>query len=303
MRERQKFTLALLVRRPCRLQDIIKLLVESGANLNASDGTGWSPLTTAVVSGKLKIVSLLISYNLDVNVTTEKGLLSPIHLAGYHKHQDIMKLLIKSGANLNALDGAGYSPLTSAVYHGNLEIVSLLIDYNLDINKADGNGWSPILIAASKGWNDIFSFLIKRGSDINSKEPNGWSTLNMCISRGEFKMVKLLIDSGVDVNLPNKIGSTPLAYAVNNGKMEIQYDIASLLIERGASTNIKLRSGRSLLHMAADGGYYYMIQLLLANGAKIGTKDRNGNSPTEAIMKLEKIDKFKTLLLHQTLFK
>ena len=86
------------------------------------------------------------------------------------------------------------------------------------------------------------------------------------------------------------------------GKMEIQYDIASLLIERGASTNIKLRSGRSLLHLAADGGYYDMLQLLLANGAKVGTKDRNGNSPTEAIMSLEKIDKFKTILLHKTTF-
>ena len=52
MRERQKFTLALLVRRPCRLQDIIKLLVESGANLNASDGTGWSPSVSINLSSQ-----------------------------------------------------------------------------------------------------------------------------------------------------------------------------------------------------------------------------------------------------------
>ena len=166
----------------------------------------------------------------------------------------------------------------------------------------DGNGWSPIMMAAHRGWNNIFSFLIEHGADISSESPNGLSILHKCILRGEFKMVKLLIDSGVNVNLPNKFGSTPLVYAVYKGKMEIQYDIASLLIERGASTNVKTRTGKSLLHLAADGGYYDILQLLLANGAKVGTKDRNGNSPTEAIMKVEKIDKFKTILLHQTTF-
>ena len=78
------------------------------------------------------------------------------------------------------------------------------------------------------------------------------------------------------------------------------FDIVCLLIERGVNTNVKIRKGLSLQHLATFTGNFDMIQLLAGNCAKI-QKDRKGNHPIEAIMRRKKMHTFKKILLLQTI--
>ena len=71
----------------------------------------------------------------------------------------------------------------------------------------------------------------------------------------------------------------------------------------GANVNIKTADGRLMLHLATFAGDYDFIKLFADNGAKFTINDRNGNSPIEAVMNTGKIDRFKTVLLHQTTYR
>lgn len=96
--------------------EIVKSLIAGGVNvggLGRRDFEGWTPLTLAVRDGYEEIIRLLIAAGADVNAGDKKY--TPLTLAVKKRHKEIIKLLIVAGADVNKEDYRGHTPLAEAL--------------------------------------------------------------------------------------------------------------------------------------------------------------------------------------------
>ena len=80
---------------------------------------------------------------------------------------EIAALLLQEGASTGKVAGCRFTPLTLASFKGHLDIVKLLTEHGADINIVDSDGDTPLTAACRKGQAEVCSFLIKKGADIN----------------------------------------------------------------------------------------------------------------------------------------
>ncbi len=107
-----------------RDMDEVKRLIEAGAALNEIC-VGWTPLNLAIYDSQFSIVKLLMDSGADVNKADNKGR-TPINIAVLYERIEILKLLIEYGADVNKPDGKGRTPMHVARGTGNQETIKLL---------------------------------------------------------------------------------------------------------------------------------------------------------------------------------
>ncbi|QGA15961.1 hypothetical protein EYB26_003628 [Talaromyces marneffei] len=114
---------------------VVKLLIDNGADLNASDPYG-TPLSHASKNGHEAVVKLLIDNGADVNASDQNGWI-PLMYASLNGHEAVGRLLIDNGANVNANDQSGWTPLIHASWNGHEAVARLLIDNGAGMNSSD----------------------------------------------------------------------------------------------------------------------------------------------------------------------
>jgi len=126
--------------------------------------------------------------------------------------------------------------LINASMYGKQEVVKLLIEVGADINAKDSDGDTVLMYASQKDYYiNVVKLLIKAGADVNAKN-NFEETALMWASKNDNKeIVKLLIEAGADVNAKNKFKNTALMLASINNHL----NIVKLLIKAGANINNK----------------------------------------------------------------
>jgi len=105
----------------------VKELLEKGANPNARDEEGFTPLHYASFNGCASVAKLLLDSGADPNVGSKEGW-TPLHLAASNGFTDIVKLLIECGADLDARDNEGKTALELARERGHIHIVRELLN-------------------------------------------------------------------------------------------------------------------------------------------------------------------------------
>jgi ankyrin repeat protein len=184
-------------------KEIIELLIAAGADVNAKDKDGRTPL-----DGALGETADLIRKHGGKNGTEDYS----IHLAAARGNIEAVKQHLAAGADVNAMSGAdGRTPLNIAATHGHKEIAELLIAEGADVNATDENGWTPLLVAAYWGGKEIAELLIAKGASVNAKGGIGGGTpLHRATQEGYMEIVELLIAKGADVNATDMYRRTPL---------------------------------------------------------------------------------------------
>lgn len=165
-------------------------------------------------------VEALIGAGADVNARDRSGE-SPLHLAAVRGYPEITLLLIAEGANVNARDERELTPLHAAAWGGHKETVALLIDKGSHINAIGQNGLTPLHVSALTGSNETIALLIDNGAEINARNKDGMTPLHVAAFAGQREAVELLIDKGADVNAKNNEGVTPLQMASQKGHQPI----------------------------------------------------------------------------------
>lgn len=108
-------------------EDLVRLLLDKGANPNTRNELGMSPLHVATQKGHLSVVHLLLDNGADVNAKTPHPTeMTPLHLASHHGHKDVVELLLSRGADNNSRDFTGWKALHYAVVAGHEGIACLL---------------------------------------------------------------------------------------------------------------------------------------------------------------------------------
>lgn len=137
-----------------------------GLDLDIKDNFGNSLLHRAIAANSFKIVKLLVSKNININVTNVLNL-TPLYNALDLKNRNIIKFLVKNGADINFKNFMSKTPLHKAIRLNNLDLSLLLIDLGADINAIDVFGDTPLTLAAYFCNCDIVDMFIINGANIN----------------------------------------------------------------------------------------------------------------------------------------
>ncbi|KAH9077520.1 ankyrin repeat-containing domain protein [Lactarius deliciosus] len=142
--------------------DVMRWLLNHGADPNAQKNDGRTPLHAAARDTNLEVVQVLLEHNADVNSRADDGK-TPLHdtiLLGYRDHSegetvDVVRGLLEYGADPNACDNNHSTPLHEASSKGLLEAARMLLSYGANVDEEDGRGMTPFQVASSKGRDEI----------------------------------------------------------------------------------------------------------------------------------------------------
>lgn len=179
--------------------EIMKLLLEKGADVNLKNKMNMTALTIAVMSNKVDAVKLLLENKADVNVVSTLNDQTPLMFALQNKNQAIIKMLKDKVADINAKDSYGNTTLLQAItiHSVNMEEIKYLIANTNQINEFNDLGMSPLFKAVGLGHIELVRYLLQNGADINQKNYKGVDVLTVARkTKNNPEMIKLLQELG-----------------------------------------------------------------------------------------------------------
>jgi ankyrin repeat protein len=192
--------------------EVVELLIDHGANINATNAKGESALSIAVGSKNGSVIDILLKNNAEVNVVSDDGQ-TPLFRAAYKEQVTYAREILRRGANpnLNPSNPEDGTVLLWAVSTGDLELVRMLLSHEANIN-------SPGVLHSAINHIHIMDYLIKEGADINKKGAWGSTALHMAAYKCEKDVVEFLVNNGADVEVTDdKDGQTPYEWALEGG--------------------------------------------------------------------------------------
>ncbi|HEY7391201.1 MAG TPA: ankyrin repeat domain-containing protein, partial [Bryobacteraceae bacterium] len=243
-------------------------LLKQGADVNAADPDGTTPLHWAAEAGDTEMSQMLLRAGANPKARNRYGV-TPLSLAAGNGSGDLVSLLLKAGADPAATLPSGQTILMTAARAGNPEAVRLLIEHGSDVNARESTyGETALMWAAAQNHPAAVQLLLEHGAqiDVRSNElkyeqdrfglegvmtilPRGhWTALMYAARQGSVDAARTLLDAGADRNLTDPDHTTALVLAIING----HFDTAALLIDKGADPNIADAAGMAALYSAVD---------------------------------------------------
>ncbi|KAK6169874.1 hypothetical protein SNE40_020848 [Patella caerulea] len=264
----------------------VKLLVDTGEDLDLEDSDGKTPIQLAAERGLVTVVIYLAQRGASLDIKQHPTNL--LHsLAGSKtklesdSYDECLQVLITRGLDINQLNSSNESPLYLAVVNDNAGMVKSLITSNCDVNMKVGYELLPILSMLIIGRNvqiAIVEILIKAGCDINGIDKNGVTPLMECLKHRNVGLAKLLIDKGANMNAQDNKGVCVLEYPYdwNTFYNPLASDTVQMLINRGADIH---KGGGIVLNKAVGRGDYTTASLLIERGISVNKEDEHGDKP------------------------
>uniref|UniRef100_A0A8C2MKV1 Protein TANC2 n=1 Tax=Cricetulus griseus TaxID=10029 RepID=A0A8C2MKV1_CRIGR len=261
---------------------VSRLLILGGANINYRTEVLNNAPILCVQShlGYTEMVALLLEFGANVDASSESGL-TPLGYAAAAGFLSIVVLLCKKRAKVDHLDKNGQCALVHAALRGHLEVVKFLIqcDWTMagqqqGVFKKSHAIQQALIAAASMGYTEV-----RKGDRtffpklyIEGPRKLWGETLTAAAGRGKLDVCRLLLEQGAAVAQPNRRGAVPLFSTVRQG----HWQIVDLLLTHGADVNMADKQGRTPLMMAASEGHLGTVDFLLAQGASIALMDKEG---------------------------
>lgn len=143
--------------------EAVRQQILSGADVNARDAEGKTPLMIAAYLGNLPMVRLLIENGAAVNDKNEQGwtaLMKAVHNAEQDRgFADVVQLLIDSGADIEAPIGFGVRPLMMAAGYGETAVVEVLLAAGADVLARNEGGFTALMMVKQKHYVDVINLL------------------------------------------------------------------------------------------------------------------------------------------------
>jgi ankyrin repeat protein len=215
--------------------DMVRPLIEMGADVNIQNKDGFTAISAAVKANNHQAIQAFIEAGANLNVQDKNGA-TPIHLAIEANNHQVIQAFIEAGANLNIQDENGATPIHLAIIQSkNPNVVTkMLIDTKANLNLQDKNGYTPLHYATAIENSEIIKNLIKNGANQSLLNNDGVPCLNYAIIQGQNHLVQNFIEAGADLNVLDINGNTPLVTAILSNNREA----LKKLINAGANPNV-----------------------------------------------------------------
>jgi ankyrin repeat protein len=243
--------------------------IRAGADVNLGQPDGTRPIHWAIYRVDYELLQAIIARKANVNIRNEFGA-TPIAEAAKLGDTKIVKMLLDAGANVEGENGDGQTALMIAIKTGEVPVVEMLMKAGANINTVERfHKQTPLMWAASASKNagTMVKLLLAKGANLKPRaastdwpsqitnEPRaqyrptgGLTAFLYAVRDGCFDCVDQLLAAGADVNQPTPDGVTPLMLAIDNDN----YDVAKLLMDRGANPHLFDWWGRTALYVAVD---------------------------------------------------
>jgi ankyrin repeat protein len=262
------------------------LLIKARASANVANDLGVTPLSLACTNGSSEMVLRLLNAGANANTSLPDGE-TPLMIAARTGHPDTVAALLGHGALVNAVE---YTEMQNALMWAidgqHNEVARLLITEGADIEARSKRGYTPLLFAARVGNGEGVRMLLAHGAHLNEVASDGASPVLLATVRGHAKLAESLLDEGADPNADGA-GFTPLHWASgtwetyltgvfgiqNNPLSGLQQDKLGLvraLLAHGANPNARLkkappRFGYTDLRLSLVGATPFLLAAMAAD--------------------------------------
>ncbi len=154
------------------LQTVKAILTQEPSKLNAADQDNYTALHWACMRAHWDLVKYLIEKGANLNMIGGDGG-SPLNWAVHHDNVEIIKLMDEKGANLNTRNKWGMTELHTAIWRGCIHVVEYLLDHGSDPTIKTNEGWTAMHYAFRSGHDNIIEMLKKRGLSMTEKDNMG----------------------------------------------------------------------------------------------------------------------------------
>ena len=252
-------------------------LIDEGADVNAAQGDGTTPLHWAVYRIDTELTHRLLEHGADAAAINRYGA-SPVAEAVKAAHPGLVAMLLEAGADPESPNLDGQTALMLAARSGSPEIARLLVEHGADVNARESWRGQTVLMWAAEGRHaEIARYLVEHGADVGARAlANDWGAQITSEPRAQYRptggltpllyaarsgcvdCTAAILAAGEPVDRPTPDGVTPLMIAIDN----FEYDTAALLLDSGADPHLSDWWGRTALYVAVDMNTYVSREVL-----------------------------------------
>ena len=237
--------------------DMVGLLIDAGADLDATNDYGLTPLALACDNAAVATVTRLLAAGADPELARSTGE-TPLMTCARTGALDAVTALLDRGANPNAAESwHGQTALMWAAGERHAAVAGALLEHGADLHARSSAGYTALLIAARTDEPELARLLIAAGADVNDTAPDGLTPLLVATVRGHARLAIGLLEQGADANADGT-GYTALHWAAGSWHTELtgrQMGIDTGSVEEWRSLN------------GLDTGRLALVEALLAHGA------------------------------------
>ncbi|XP_059176383.1 protein phosphatase 1 regulatory subunit 16A-like isoform X2 [Physella acuta] len=227
-------------------------------------------LLESAARNDLEEVRRLLENKVSPDVTNEDGL-TALHQCCIDDNEEMLKLLLEFGANVNACDSEMWTPLHAAATCGHVTLCKHLIERGAELLAVNADGNMPYDICEDEITLDyIETEMAKRG--ITQEQID---TTRLTTERQMLNDLKELVASGGDLEFKDAVGATMLHIAAANGFL----DAVEFLLDHHVSVDARDNESWQPIHAAAYWGQLDILELLVQNGADLDAKTKTGETP------------------------
>jgi ankyrin repeat protein len=289
-----------------KMDQHIPLIVDKGAQVEAANATGETPMFSAVKNNSSTTIRTLKGQGASIAARDILGN-SCLHAAVKWNAPKAAEELIAMGIDVNAHALNGKTPLHDAVRLGMTEIEGILINRKADLEVRDAEGNTPVMEAVIAGYPSTVERLVAKGADPLTRNSRGDTPLHIAVNARQENMVKLFLGWGASIHAKNSLGMTPFRVALQTSPNMVavlltkdrvampdddgfaplhiaiqsgaSIDTAKVIIEQGGRVAAVDSAGRTPLRTAVDANAWEMAQFLIEKGANIFSTAADGKTP------------------------
>ncbi|KAG0693344.1 Ankyrin repeat domain-containing protein 29 [Chionoecetes opilio] len=257
------------------VEEAVRVLDTGRVHVDCADRDGTTPLILAAANSHVDLVRELLEQGAESNATRHTGT-GALFFAAQGGFLDIVTVLLDRGCSINQASKDGGTALIVAAQCGHMDVVQVLLVRGADPHAAMRDRATAVFVASQNGHTSVVRTLLEAGAKANVRRMDGASPLWIASQMGHQGVVRLLLGHGVNPDVTRHDGATPLFKAAHKGHVEVVHELLPFSPCLGL-----LKNGESALHAAALYGHLRVLKALVLAGADPGLRNDQGLTPIQ----------------------
>ncbi|GMH36922.1 hypothetical protein BSKO_04795 [Bryopsis sp. KO-2023] len=188
----------------------VKELIAKGADVSSTHlDRKFTPLHAAAEEGHVDVVEILLEAGAEIDAQNRAGG-AALHSAVQKDHLEVVKVLVKAGATVDLKTDDGFTPLLMATFNVHLEVAEFLMESGADVNAKDSRGDTVLMSAAHFGGQMLVQLILDNGGEKDAQNTAGITAVGYAAFYGNDEAIEVLLDAGADVDIENVFGFKPV---------------------------------------------------------------------------------------------